>query len=77
MPDAWGFVCMTDTHRIMELAALWCQETVLGNVSHSSVPCSFLLGLWSKPHSTKTSCLSWTHMEQVYYVIIILVKVSY
>jgi hypothetical protein len=39
MPGAWGFVCMTDSHRIMELGVLWCQACVSGNVAHCSVPC--------------------------------------
>jgi hypothetical protein len=38
MPEAWGFICMTDSHRIMELGALWCQAPVSGNVTHCSVP---------------------------------------
>jgi hypothetical protein len=40
MPEAWGFVCMTDSHRIMELGVLWCQALVSGNVAHCSVPCT-------------------------------------
>jgi hypothetical protein len=40
MPGAWGFVCVTDSHRITELGApLWCQAPVSGNVAHCSVPC--------------------------------------
>jgi hypothetical protein len=31
-----------------------CQVPVSGNVAHCSVPCSFLLGLWSKPRSIRT-----------------------
>jgi hypothetical protein len=23
MPGVWGFICVTDSHRIMELGALW------------------------------------------------------
>jgi hypothetical protein len=30
---------VTDSHRIMELGALWCQEPVSGNVAYCSVPC--------------------------------------
>jgi hypothetical protein len=25
MPEAWDIVCVTYSHRIMELGALWCQ----------------------------------------------------
>ncbi|KRY62202.1 hypothetical protein T4A_14000 [Trichinella pseudospiralis] len=39
MPGAWDIVCVTDSHRIMELGALWCQAPVSGNVAHCSVPC--------------------------------------
>ena len=39
MPEAWDIVCMTDSHRIMELGALWCQAPVSGNVAHCSIPC--------------------------------------
>jgi hypothetical protein len=39
MPGAWDIVCVTYSHRIMELGALWCQAPVSGNVAHSSVPC--------------------------------------
>jgi hypothetical protein len=38
MPGAWGFVCVTDSHWIMELGALWCKATVSGNMAHSSIP---------------------------------------
>jgi hypothetical protein len=63
MPGAWGFVCMTDSHRITELGALWCQAPVSGNTAPSLVEFSTgsLVGLWSKSHSTKTGCLSWPH----------------
>ena len=30
---------MTDSHRIMELGALWCQAPVSGNMAHCSIPC--------------------------------------
>ena len=39
MPEAWDIVCVTYSHRIMELGALWCQAPVSGNVAHCSVPC--------------------------------------
>ena len=39
MPEAWDIVCMTYSHRIMELGALWCQAPVSGNMAHCSVPC--------------------------------------
>jgi hypothetical protein len=38
MPGAWYIVCMTDSYRIMELGALWCQAPMSGNVAHYSVP---------------------------------------
>ena len=37
MPEAWDIVCVTDSHRIMELGALWCQAPVSGNVALSLV----------------------------------------
>jgi hypothetical protein len=49
MLGAWGFVCVTDSHRSMELGALWCQTPVcLG--AWLTVPSlvEFLLGLQSK-----------------------------
>jgi hypothetical protein len=42
MPEAWDIVCMTDSHRIMGLGALWCQAPGSGNVAHFSVPCRVL-----------------------------------
>jgi hypothetical protein len=39
MPGAWDIVCVTDSHRIMELGALWCQAPISGNVAHCSIPC--------------------------------------
>jgi hypothetical protein len=39
MPGAWGFVFMTDSYRIMELGALWCQAPVSRNMAHCSIPC--------------------------------------
>jgi hypothetical protein len=39
MSEAWDIVCMTHSHRIMELGPLWCQAPVSGNVAHCSVPC--------------------------------------
>ena len=39
MPEAWDIVCVTYSHRIMELGALWCQAPDSGNVAHCSVPC--------------------------------------
>jgi hypothetical protein len=44
MPGAWGFVCLTDNHRIMKLGALRCQAPVSGNMAHCSVPCK--LSYW-------------------------------
>jgi hypothetical protein len=38
MSGAWGFICVTDSHRIMKLGALWFQAPVSGNVAHCSVP---------------------------------------
>jgi hypothetical protein len=40
MPEAWDIVCMTYSHRIMELGALWCQTPDSGKVAHFSVPCT-------------------------------------
>jgi hypothetical protein len=56
MPEAWDIV--TYSHRIMELGALWCQAADSGNMASFSVPWSFLLGCWSKPHSAKIDYLS-------------------
>jgi hypothetical protein len=39
MPEAWDIVCVTDSHRIMELGALWYQAPISGNMAHCSVPC--------------------------------------
>jgi hypothetical protein len=39
MPEAWDIVCGTDSHRIMEMGALWFQAPDSGNVAHFSVPC--------------------------------------
>jgi hypothetical protein len=39
MPEAWYIVCVTDSHRIMELRALRCQAPVSGNVACCYVPC--------------------------------------
>jgi hypothetical protein len=39
MPGAWDIVCVTYSHRIMELGAPWCQGPMSGNVAHCSVPC--------------------------------------
>jgi hypothetical protein len=44
MPEAWGFVCMADSYRIMELWALLCQAHVSGIMAHCSVPCKFSTG---------------------------------
>ena len=38
MPGVWGIVCVTDSHRIMELRVLWCPAPVSGNVAHCSFP---------------------------------------
>jgi hypothetical protein len=35
----WDIVCVTYSHRIMELGALWCQAPVSGNVAHCSILC--------------------------------------
>jgi hypothetical protein len=40
MPGAWGFICVTDSHRIMELGSLWYKTPVSGNVALSLVECS-------------------------------------
>ena len=54
MPEAWDIVCVTYSHRIMELGALWCQAPDSGNVAHCSGPLySFLVGLLSNPHQPK------------------------
>jgi hypothetical protein len=42
MLEAWDIVCMIDSHRIMELGALWCQAPVSGNMAHFFVPCRVL-----------------------------------
>jgi hypothetical protein len=42
MPEAWDIVCVTGSHRIMELGALWCQAPDSGIVAHFSVPCRAL-----------------------------------
>jgi hypothetical protein len=40
MLEVWDIVCMTYSHRIMELGALWCQgHSVSGNVALCSVSC--------------------------------------
>jgi hypothetical protein len=36
---AWDIVCVTYSHRITELGALWYQALVSGNVAHCSIPC--------------------------------------
>ena len=54
MPGAWDIVCMTYSHRIMELGALWCQAPMcLG--AWLTVPSlvEFLLGLQSKSRLTR------------------------
>jgi hypothetical protein len=33
MPEAWDIVCMTYSHRIMELGALWFQAPDSGNMA--------------------------------------------
>jgi hypothetical protein len=35
MPEAWDIVCVTYSHRIKELGALWYQAPVSGNMAHS------------------------------------------
>jgi hypothetical protein len=37
-------VCVTYSHRIMELGALWCQAPVSGNLAHSSSLVEFSTG---------------------------------
>jgi hypothetical protein len=59
MSEALDFVCVTYSHRIMELGALWCQAPVSGNVnvtdqSFVEFPTGSLLDQRSQPHSTKT-----------------------
>ena len=39
MPEAWDIVCMTDSHKIMELRAPCCLVPMSGNVAHCSVSC--------------------------------------
>jgi hypothetical protein len=39
MPGAWDIVCVTYSHRIIELGALWCQAPDSGTVARFSVPC--------------------------------------
>jgi hypothetical protein len=39
MPEAWDIVCLTYSHRIIELEALWYQLPDSGNVAHFSIPC--------------------------------------
>jgi hypothetical protein len=39
MLEAWGFVCVTYSHRIMELGVLWYWAPNSGNVAHYSIPC--------------------------------------
>jgi hypothetical protein len=38
MPEAWDIVCVTYSHRIIELGVLWCQAPVSGNVAQCFVP---------------------------------------
>jgi hypothetical protein len=38
MPEAWDIVCVTDSHRIMELGALWFQAPDSWNVARFPVP---------------------------------------
>jgi hypothetical protein len=37
MPEAWDIVCVTYSHRIMELGARWCQAPDSGNAVLSHV----------------------------------------
>jgi hypothetical protein len=54
MSEAWDIVCVTYSHRIKELGALWNQAPVSGNMAHCSVPCRvFYWVSKSKPHPTK------------------------
>jgi hypothetical protein len=64
MPGAWNIVCLTYSHRIMELGVLWYQAPVSGNMAHRSVPCR--VSYWvsrASLSSTKTGCLSWPHKD--------------
>jgi hypothetical protein len=45
MPGALNNFCVTYSHIIMKLGALWCQTPVSGNVAQCSVP-YFLLSLY-------------------------------
>ena len=38
MSEAWDIVCVTYSHKIMELGVLWCQAPVSGNVAQCFVP---------------------------------------
>jgi hypothetical protein len=42
MSEAWDIVFVTDSYRIMELGALWCQAPVSKNVARFPVPCRVL-----------------------------------
>jgi hypothetical protein len=44
MPGTWDIVCVTYSHRIMELGALSCQAPVSGNVAQCSAPCRVFFG---------------------------------
>jgi hypothetical protein len=39
MPEASDIVCVSYSHRFMELGVLWCQAPVSRNVAHCSIPC--------------------------------------
>jgi hypothetical protein len=45
MPEAWDIVCVTYSHRIMQLGALWFQAPVSGNVALCSFLVEFSTGL--------------------------------
>jgi hypothetical protein len=39
MPGVWDYICVTDSHRIMELGAPWCQAGSLSVWEHGSLFC--------------------------------------
>jgi hypothetical protein len=39
MPEAWDIICMSDSHRIMEVGALCYQALGSGNMGCFSIPC--------------------------------------
>ena len=65
MPEAWDVACMTYSHRIswglcgVRHLSLGTWLNVLSLIEFLT---GSLLGHWSKPHSTRTGCLSWSHI---------------